>query len=75
MTAISCLIVRVIARASLLQDRVFGGKDITSDGSPEGLPLNFRFSDASGVFSSILRWRTLILVTPPVRGHALSFPM
>lgn len=28
-----------------------------------------------GKISSILRWRTLVLVTPRARGHALSFPM
>jgi hypothetical protein len=43
-------------------------------GAPEGLPLNYRFSDAIGVFNSILRWRTLILVTPRIAGSCAVFP-
>jgi len=46
--ATSCCFVRVIARAGLLQDFVFGGKDVTDDGTPEGLPLNVRFFHLDG---------------------------
>jgi hypothetical protein len=45
------------------------------DGTPKGLPLIIRFSDAISVFNSISQWRTLILVTPLLWGHALSFPV
>jgi len=54
---------------------IFGGKDKTGGGAPEGLPLNFRFSlhphlplsywemsQDEGKIISILRWRTLVLV-------------
>jgi|WetSurMetagenome_2_1015567.scaffolds.fasta_scaffold1004278_1 hypothetical protein len=42
--AISCVFVRAIAHTALLQDSFFGGKENTGDGTPEGLPLIFRFS-------------------------------
>jgi hypothetical protein len=52
---------------------MFGGKDKTGDGAPEGLPLIcrfFRFGSLSShsrmktteTINSISRWRTLILV-------------
>jgi hypothetical protein len=57
---------------------IFGGKEITGDGAPAGLPLNCRFSDAAGVFSSMLKWRTLILVIPGAyisnQGSCAVFP-
>jgi len=47
--AIPSLFVRVVARAAF-HDRadLFGGKERTGDGAPEGLPLICRFSPAFG---------------------------
>jgi hypothetical protein len=41
-----CNFTRVIAYTVLVQSLLFGGKDKTGDGTPEGLPLICRFSDA-----------------------------
>jgi hypothetical protein len=80
--AILCAFVRMIARAVFSQSFMFGGKE-TGDGSPNGLPLIFRFSyltpalltEKEQAVNSILQWRTHILVNPARRGvHALSFP-
>ncbi len=42
--ATPCLFVRAITQAALQQGLIFGGKDKTGDGAPEGLPLICRFS-------------------------------
>jgi hypothetical protein len=34
--------------AGVVAKFLFGGKEKTGDGAPEGLPLIFRFSDAAG---------------------------
>jgi hypothetical protein len=63
---------------------MFGGKENTGDGTPEGLPLIIRFSylcspavqllvDQKQLAPS-LRWRTLILVTPRDAGPCAVFP-
>ncbi|HAV78496.1 MAG TPA: hypothetical protein DCX53_14200 [Anaerolineae bacterium] len=61
----------------------FGGKDWTGDGTPEGLPLNCRFSFMMVEYEGI---KTIMKLAPPrggeplsssprvLRGHALSFP-
>jgi hypothetical protein len=78
--AIPCFFVRAIAQAALSQSFYFGGKEESGDGTPGGLPLICRFSDATGVFGSISRWRThiLVILQPEValrsQDHALSFP-
>jgi hypothetical protein len=38
------MFVCMIAQTALLQSPIFGGKDKTGDGAPEGLPLICRFS-------------------------------
>ena len=63
--AIPCLFVREIARAALGQGCVFGGKDKTGVGSPEGLPLICRFSRLGG-------FDTLENATQPTRRLAPS---
>jgi hypothetical protein len=50
-----CNFTRVIAYTVLVQSLLFGGKDKTGDGTPEGLPLICRFSDAFGVLGLISR--------------------
>ena len=42
--AIRCTFVRMITHAALYAKFIFGGKELAGDGTPEGLPLNCRFS-------------------------------
>jgi hypothetical protein len=51
MIAIACIFIHPVTRVVLLQVFMFGGKDVTGDGTPEGLPLNCRFFHLSPTLS------------------------
>jgi hypothetical protein len=54
-----CIFVCMIAHTVLLQSCIFGGKDETGEGAPEGLPLICRFSNLTLALSYQERGRKL----------------